>query len=63
MRDVLTSNLADPESLANTTTDQRFRNLAAAFSFATDGSVAPGKAAQSATQLEATIYEHLHPLG
>ena len=57
VRDVLTSDLSDPESLANTTTNQRFRDLAAAFSFATDGSVAAG-AAQSATQLDATIYNN-----
>ena len=57
VRNVLTSDLSDPESLANITPNRRFRDLAAAFSFATDGSVAPG-AAQSAAQLDATIYNN-----
>jgi hypothetical protein len=50
---VLTSDLSDPESFANTLPDGRYRIFADAFNFATDGSVAGG-AAQSADQVQST---------
>lgn len=56
IRDVLTSDLSDPNSVANQITDTRYRNLAAMFSFGTDGSVPSGGAAQSADQLNQTVY-------
>ncbi len=58
IRAVLTSDLFDPGSVANQAADDRYRVLAAAFSFATDGSVAPGTGAQTAAQLDETIYLH-----
>jgi hypothetical protein len=58
VRNVLTSDLSDPQSLANTTTDQRFRALAAQFSFGTDGGVAPSGSAQTAAQLDTTVYQN-----
>ena len=56
IRNVLTSDLSDPGSVANQFTDIRYRTLAALFSFEADGSVAPGFAAQSAVQLNETVY-------
>lgn len=53
LRDVLTSDLGDPNSVANTL-DPKYRQLAAAFNFTTDGSVADGMAAQSTTQIAQT---------
>jgi hypothetical protein len=56
IRNVLTSDLSDPTSFANTIADDRYRALAGLFSFETDGSVAAGASAQSATQLDSTVY-------
>jgi hypothetical protein len=56
IRDVLTSDLNDPASFANQLTDDRYRALAAAFSFASDGTVPEGQTAQSATQTIETVY-------
>ncbi len=39
IRQVLVSDLTDPDSFANTLTDTRYRTLAAAFNFATDGTI------------------------
>ena len=59
LRQVLTSDLSDPNSYANTLTDTRYRTLAAAFNFATDGSVTGTAGAQSADQLDATKNQYL----
>ncbi len=59
LRQVLTSDLSDPNSYANTLTDTRYRKLAAAFNFATDGSVAGTDGAQSASQLDTTKNQYL----
>jgi Protein of unknown function (DUF1217) len=52
VRLVLTSDLSDPDSPANTLPDDRYRLLAEAFNFETDGSIAGGGPAQSAAQIE-----------
>ncbi|MDH4983636.1 DUF1217 domain-containing protein [Hyphomicrobium sp. D-2] len=49
IRNVLTSDLNDPGSVANTY-GEKYQKLAAAFSFAADGSVTPGNTAQSEQQ-------------
>lgn len=54
LRSVLTSDLADPESPANTLGDA-YRTLAQAFNFNADGSLDAGEAAQSATQESALV--------
>jgi Protein of unknown function (DUF1217) len=59
LRQVLTSDLSDPGSYANTLTDTRYRALAAAFNFATDGSVMGTAGAQSAVQLDTTKNQYL----
>lgn len=56
VRQVLTSDLADPDSVANQLTDARYRDLAAAFSFNADGSIATPGGAQTASQLDRTVY-------
>lgn len=53
MRLVLTSDLSDPNSVANQL-PQTYRTLAAAFNFAADGSISGSDGAQSAAQLEST---------
>ncbi len=58
IRNVLTSDLADPASVANTLSDTRYRTLAGLFSFQSDGSVASGSSAQSAAQLNDTVYRY-----
>ena len=63
IRKVLTSDLADPASYANTLSDTRYRTLASLFSFQTDGSVASGGSAQSATQLNNTVYLYYESSG
>jgi Protein of unknown function (DUF1217) len=62
IRNVLTSDLSDPASVANQM-GLRYRALAAAFSFATDGSVTGGAGAQTAAQLEETVYLHYENSG
>ena len=59
LRQVLTSDLSDPNSYANTLTDTRYKTLAAAFNFGTDGSVTGTSGAQSADQLDATQNQYL----
>jgi Protein of unknown function (DUF1217) len=56
IRNVLTSDLSDPGSVANTLSDNRYRALAGLFSFQTDGSVAVGAKAQTDAQLGDTTY-------
>lgn len=53
IRDVLTSDLSDPNSAANRF-GVNYKALATAFSFETDGSVAPGGSAQTADQVSQT---------
>lgn len=62
IRNVLTSDLADPDSVANTLGDPRYVRLANAFSFATDGSIA-GSAAQTDAQLANTIFAYYDASG
>ena len=59
LRQVLISDLSDPNSYANSITDTRYRTLAAAFNFGTDGSVTGTAGAQSADQLDATKNQYL----
>ncbi|WP_158412836.1 DUF1217 domain-containing protein [Hyphomicrobium nitrativorans] len=54
IRAVLTSDLGDPDSVANAIDDVRYQRLAAAFSFEADGSVAAG-GAQTLEQLARTV--------
>jgi hypothetical protein len=56
VRQVLTSDLSDPGSVANQIANSRYRDLAAAFSFDADGNATSSSGAQSATQLEQTVY-------
>ena len=53
IRNVLTSDLSDPGSVANVYGGS-YQKLATAFSFATDGSVAPGGSAQTSDQTSLT---------
>jgi hypothetical protein len=62
IRNVLTSDLSDPGSVANTLGDARYVKLAGAFSFATDGSAVPGSA-QTDTQRNATIFAYYDASG
>ncbi len=55
IRLVLTSDLSDPSSYANSLSDTRYRTLAAAFNFATDGTLAGSDGAQTAAQIEDTV--------
>ncbi len=54
IRQVLTSDLSDPNSVANQQTNATYQKLAAAFSFDTDGSVKNG-AAQTTAQVNSLI--------
>jgi hypothetical protein len=59
IRQVLTSDLTDPDSFANTLTDTRYRTLAAAFNFATDGTISGVDGAQSGAQTDSTTELYL----
>lgn len=50
LSNVLTSDLNDPDSVANQASSDAWRKLAAAFNFSADGTVAAGETAQSAEQ-------------
>lgn len=67
IRSVLLSDLSDPASVANVYAteyeDTRYQKLAAAFSFASDGSVAAPGGAQTAAQLSETIFLHYETTG
>lgn len=54
IRNVLTSDLSDPNSVANLY-GTKYQNLAAAFSFEADGSVASGGSAQTSEQVNLTM--------
>lgn len=53
VRDMLTSDLSDPDSFANTKTE--YAKLASMFNFNTDGSLDPGVAAQTAEQQDSLV--------
>lgn len=55
LRAVLTSDLSDPNSVANKQTSASYRALAAAFNFQADGTIAAGAEAQSADQLHQAV--------
>lgn len=59
IRQVLTSDLSDPDSFANTLADTRYRTLAAAFNFATDGTILGSDGAQSAAEVDDTVDSYL----
>ena len=59
---VLTSDLSDPNSVANQIDDVRYQRLAAAFSFEADGSVAAG-GAQTLEQLARTVENYYDETG
>ncbi len=63
IRNVLTSDLSDPSSFANTIADDRYRVLASLFSFQTDGSVASGGTAASAAQVNDTVHRYYESSG
>lgn len=63
IRNVLTSDLGDPGSLANTLANPKYLKLAQAFGFNTDGSVTPGNSAQTDAQRDTTIYLHYQQAG
>lgn len=58
IRNVLTSDLSDPTSFANQIGDSRYQDLAKMFTFAADGSVPQGSSAQTASQLDETVYQN-----
>jgi hypothetical protein len=55
IKKVLLSDVSDPKSYANTLTDKRYRNLAAAVNFAADGTVTTARAAQAEGDELATV--------
>jgi hypothetical protein len=63
IKKVLTSDLSEPTSYANSLNDERYRNLAAAFSFSDDGSISESGAAQTASQRNDTILAHYETTG
>ncbi len=58
---VLTSDLSDPNSVANTLNNSAYQNLAAAFNFNTDGSV--NGTAQSSAKIATTVYQYYNATG
>jgi hypothetical protein len=62
IRNVLTSDLSDPDSVANRY-GAKYQKLAAAFSFEVDGSVAPGGAAQTSEQASRTMLAYYEATG
>ncbi len=57
---VLTSDLNDPDSVANQASNDGWRKLAAAFNFSADGTVAAGETAQSAEQTSDLRLEYIY---
>jgi hypothetical protein len=55
LRDILTSDLSDPNSAANVQTSDAYRTLAAAFNFAPDGSVDAGGEAETEEQIDQMV--------
>ncbi|MEI9899775.1 MAG: DUF1217 domain-containing protein [Hyphomicrobium sp.] len=62
IRNVLTSDLSDPDSVANLY-GTKYQKLAAAFSFEADGSVAPGGSAQTSSQTGQTMLGYYEATG
>lgn len=62
IKQVLTSDLSDPDSRANQLPNLSYRAMAAAFSFNTDGSV-NGSSAQSSNQVSNTVYQYYDASG
>ncbi len=58
---VLTSDLSDPNSTANTLNNSAYTSLAAAFNFNTDGSV--NGTSQSAANISKTVYQYYNATG
>jgi hypothetical protein len=63
IRSVLTSDLSDPNSVANTLGDARYVALASAFGFQTDGSLPSGVHAQTDAQVEDTMERYFEATG
>lgn len=61
IRAVLTSDLSDPNSVANSLNNANYQTLAAAFNFNTDGSV--NGTAQSAENTATTVYQYFNATG
>lgn len=61
IRAVLTSDLSDPNSVANTLNNSNYKTLAAAFNFNTDGTV--NGTAQSAANTATTVYQYFNATG
>ncbi len=61
VRAVLTSDLSDPNSTANTLNNSAYKSLAAAFNFNTDGSV--NGTAQSPAKIATTVYQYYNATG
>lgn len=61
IRAVLTSDLSDPNSVANTLNNSAYQSLAGAFNFNTDGSV--NGTAQSAANTATTVYQYFNATG
>ncbi|MFA5955778.1 DUF1217 domain-containing protein [Hyphomicrobium sp.] len=61
IRAVLTSDLSDPNSTANTLNNSNYKLLAGAFNFNTDGSV--NGTAQSAAKTTTTVYQYYNATG
>ncbi len=60
IRKVLTSDLSDPASYANQLGSTEYLNLAKAFSFQADGTLAAGTSAQTADQLAGTAADYAY---
>jgi hypothetical protein len=60
LKQVLTSDLDDPDSVANTASSDAWRELAAAFNFSSDGTVPDGESAQTADQTEDLRLDYIY---
>lgn len=60
LRQVLTSDLDDPDSVANQASSDAWRELAAAFNFQSDGTVADGESAQTSEQTNALRLDYIY---
>ncbi len=61
IRAVLTSDLSDPNSVANTLSNAAYKSLAQAFNFNADGSV--NGTAQSSNNISTTVYQYYNATG
>lgn len=60
LRQVLTSDLNDPDSVANKASNDAWRKLASAFNFQSDGTVAAGESAQTADQTDDLRLDYIY---